>query len=71
MSPGITLSLHWYRGFGEDIQRDLFWWRYRLGFVTVALERQDTLRAYWKLWNAIDERIRRDAARIRCDQEGR
>lgn len=60
MSPGITFSLHWWRGFGPDIQRDLFWWRYRLGFATVAVERADTLAAYRKLRIAIEQRVRRD-----------
>jgi len=60
MSPGITLSVHWWRGWGQDQQRDLFWWRYRLGFLTVALERADTLTAYRKLRVAIEARIRRD-----------
>lgn len=60
MSPGITLSLHWWRGFGGDIQRDLFWWRYRLGFLTIAVERADVLAAYRKLRAAIVDRIHRD-----------
>lgn len=57
MSPGITLSLHWWRGCGPDIQRDLFWWRYRLGFLTVAVERADLLSAYRKLRTAIERAV--------------
>lgn len=65
MSPGISLSLHWYRGFGLDAQQDLFFlWRFRLGFVTVALERVDWLTAYRKLRADI-------VARVEHDREGR
>lgn len=60
MSPGITLSVHWWRGWGLDQQRDLFWWRYRLGFLTVALECADTLSAYRKLRVAIEARVHQD-----------
>lgn len=66
MSPGITLSLHWWRGIGADRQADLFYWqRVRLGFVTVALERTDTLTAYRKLRIAIERAVER------ADMEGR
>lgn len=50
MSPGITISIHFWRGFGPDTQRDLFYWqRLRLGFLTIAIERRDPLAAYRKL----------------------
>lgn len=60
MSPGISLSLHWWRGFGPDVQPDLFWWRYRLGLATVSVERADLLAAYRKLRAAIVDRIAKD-----------
>ena len=61
MSPGISLSVHLWRGFGFDAQQDLFfWWRFRLGFLTVAVERVDVLEAYRKLRKAIAERIEHD-----------
>jgi hypothetical protein len=60
MSPGISASVHWWRGWGRDQQEDLFWWRYRLGFVTVAIERRDLFAAYQKLRETIVETIRRD-----------
>lgn len=60
MSPGISFTLHWYRGFGGDIQRDLFVWRYRLGFLTLAIERADILAAYRKLRAAVVDRVQQD-----------
>lgn len=60
MSPGISLSLHWWRGWGQDQQPDLFVWRFRLGFVTLAIERVDLLQAYRKLRKAIADRIEHD-----------
>ena len=73
MKPGITLSLHLWRGIGPDVQRDLFWARYRLGFVTLAIERNDTLVAYRILKAAIEERIAADEANALIDhwEEGR
>lgn len=71
MSPGITIFLHLWRGIGGDAQRDLFWWRYRLGFVTLAVEHADTLTAYRKLRVTIEERVAADEARVRRNAEGR
>jgi hypothetical protein len=39
------------------VQPDLFVCRYRLGFLTLAIERNDTLAAYRLLRAAIEERI--------------
>jgi hypothetical protein len=68
MSPGIAFSLHWWRGIGPDIQPDLFWWRFRLGFVTVSVERVDLLAAYRKLRATIAQRVAHD---LKKDKEGR
>jgi hypothetical protein len=64
MSPGITLTAHLWRGIGEDAQRDLFFWRYRLGFVTVAVERQDVLAAYRLLRGVIEQRVEADRTKF-------
>lgn len=37
MSPGLSIEVHFWRGFGPTIQRNLFWYGYRFGFVTVAI----------------------------------
>jgi hypothetical protein len=60
MSPGISVSIHFWRGIGRDIQPDLFFARIRLGFVTLAVERGDLWKAYWKLRKAIAERVEHD-----------
>ena len=57
MNPAISLSLHWYRGFGPDIQRNLFWWHFRLGFLTLAVERVDVLDSYRKLRSTIENAV--------------
>lgn len=43
MSPGISLSLHWWRGIGGDVEPDLFMARIRLAFVTLTIESDDWL----------------------------
>jgi hypothetical protein len=60
MSPGINLSLHWWRGIGPDVQLSLFYIGLRLGFVTVSFERDWVLAAYRKLREAAAERVRLD-----------
>lgn len=65
MSPGITVSLHWWRGWGRDTQRDLFWWHLRLGFLTISLDRTDTLTAYRKLRVSIERAVERADMEIR------
>lgn len=57
MSPGVTLSVHLWRGCGGDTQRDLFLWRWRLGFATVAVERTDVLTAYRKLRGTVVDAV--------------
>lgn len=66
MSPGITISIHFWRGFGPDTQCDLYYWqRFRLGFVTVSLDRTDTLTAYRKLRVSIERAVERADMEIR------
>lgn len=57
MSPGITLSVHFWRGWGRDEQKDLFYARRRFGFITLSVDRADVLPAYWKLRRAIEDSI--------------
>jgi hypothetical protein len=72
MNPGITLSVHFWRGFGGDAQSDLFYWRrFRLGFVTLAAERQDPLRAYRGIRQAAEDALNQLNRRVRRDMEGR
>lgn len=49
MNPGLTISLHWWRGFSLSPEPTLFWLEFRLGFVTVSVERAWPLAAYRKL----------------------
>jgi hypothetical protein len=64
MSPGISLSLHWWRGFGPDAQGDLFWWRYRLGLMTVSVEGRDPWAIYQKLRATVEQRVAADEQRF-------
>lgn len=43
MNPGLSLSLHWWRGIGPDVEPDLFMARIRLGFATLTIESDDWL----------------------------
>lgn len=60
MSPGITFSLHTWRGIGGDVEPSLFWWRFRFGFATVSVDKISLYAAYLKLRAAIVERVRKD-----------
>lgn len=85
MNPGITLSLHWWRGFSLSPEPTLFWLEFRFGFVTLSVERAWPLKAYRTLRAAIVERVAKDEAAFkrghgwrtdtsrfdRHDQEGR
>lgn len=68
MNPGLTLSLHWWRGFSLSPEPTLFWVEFRLGFVTVSLERTWPLAAYRKLRVTMQEAVVRME---RGDEEGR
>ena len=37
MSPGLSIELHWYRGFGPTVQRNLLFYSFRFGFLTIAI----------------------------------
>ena len=68
MNPGITLGLHWWRGFSLSPEPTLFWLEFRLGFVTLSIERNWPLAAYRKLRSTMQEAV----ARVeRHDEEGR
>jgi hypothetical protein len=71
MSPGITLSLHRWRGIGGDVQPDLFFWRYRFGLLTIAIERTDTYRAYRGMRQAAEDALNQLNRRVRWGEEGR
>jgi hypothetical protein len=60
LSPAITLSVHWWRGIGPETQANLFYYGFRLGFVTVSVERESLLEAYRRLRRALAERIAKD-----------
>lgn len=57
MSPGIDLSLHFWRGIGPDREPDLFVWRYRFGIATIGIERVSLLEAYRTLRSRIKRAI--------------
>ncbi len=60
MSPGIALELHWWRGIGPTVQRDLFFYGYRFGFLTVSVCKVCVIDSYAKLREAVVERVRKD-----------
>lgn len=68
MNPGITLSLHWWRGLSLSPEPTLFWLEFRLGFVTLSVERAWPLAAYRKLRAAMVEAVARAE---RDGEEGR
>lgn len=45
-SRSLELALHAWRSFGPDEQPDLYFWRWRLGFMTVTMCRVCVLAAY-------------------------
>lgn len=60
VSPAITLSVHWWRGIGPEVQANLFFYGYRLGFLTLSIERDSVLEAYRLMRRALAERIAKD-----------
>ncbi len=60
MSFGVSLTLHTWRGVGPEVQQNLFFYGFRLGFATVSVERDSVLEAYRKLRQAMVERVSRD-----------
>lgn len=69
MSPGLTLELHWWRGIGPTVQRDLFWYGYRFGFLTLSICRVCVIESYRKLRETIEQSVE-TSERLR-EQEGR
>jgi len=70
VNPGLTLSLHWWRGFSLSPEPTLFWLEFRLGFVTLSIEKAWPLAAYRNFRGSIVERIERDEAAARAKREG-
>lgn len=62
MIPGKSLEFaaHAWRGIGPDVEPDLFFWRYRFGFVTVTVAKVPLLAAYHELRDAIATRVAHD-----------
>lgn len=71
MSPGVFLSVHYWRGVGLDRQLDLFHFALRLGVVTVGIEREPLLAAYRRLRDAVAARVAHDERQRREDEENR
>lgn len=69
MSPGITLELHWCRGFGPTVQRDLFFYGFRFGFITLSICRVCVIDSYSKLRKSVEKRVEADQRRL--DNQGR
>jgi hypothetical protein len=64
MSPGISLELHWWRGIGPTVQRDLFFYGFRFGFLTLSICRVCVIDSYKILREAIDSRVKADQRRL-------
>lgn len=65
MNPGISLCVHWWRGFSLSGEPALFWLEYRLGFVTLSIERNWPLATYRNIRGAVVERVEKDEAVMR------
>lgn len=59
MSPGLSFSVHLWRGVGPDREPDLFVWRWRFGLLTVSLDRMSLLARFRELQALVDEYTRR------------
>ena len=57
MSPGITLELHAWRGIGPTVQRNLFWYGYRLGFLTLAICKHCVIDRYAALRKVVEKSV--------------
>lgn len=68
MSPGLSVELHWWRGIGPTVQRDLFFYGFRLGFVTLSICRVCVIDSYAKLREAVESRISADERKLRGDE---
>lgn len=68
MNPGITLSVHWWRGVSLFPEPTLFWLEFRMGFVTLSIEKAWPLAAYRKMRSTVQEAV---GIAARHDEEGR
>lgn len=62
MSPAISISLHWWRGTGADVQLSLFYHAVRFGFFTVSFERDWLFQHYQITRAAMEKRVEWDRA---------
>jgi hypothetical protein len=67
MSPGISIEVHFWRGWGPLIQKELFYVGFRLGIVTVSICRVCVIDSYAKLREAVESRITADEKKLRGD----
>lgn len=64
MNRSLAISFHAWRGIGPDVEPDLFFWRWRFGFVTLTVCRVCVLAAYWETKSAL-ARAKAEAAKYR------
>ena len=64
MTGSLGFILHWWRGIGPDVEPDLFFWRWRVGIVTVTVCRVCVLAKYQDTKAAL-ARATAEAARLR------
>lgn len=57
MSPGLTLELHWWRGIGPTVQRDLFFYGYRFGIFTLSICKECVIDRYSKLRETVVQAV--------------
>ena len=57
MSPSFSISAHFWRGIGGDKDFSLFWWRYRLGFLTVSIDKVSLYEAWRKLRDTAEQAL--------------
>ncbi len=65
MTGSLALSLHAWRGIGPDVEPDLFFWRWRIGFLTLTVCRVCVLAAYQDV-KAAKDRASREAEHLRA-----
>jgi hypothetical protein len=67
MSPGIQIEFHVWRGIGPTVQRDLFFYGWRFGFLTLSICRVCVIDSYAKLRAAVVERVEKDERNLGDD----
>lgn len=68
MSPGVSIEIHAWRGLGPVLQKDLFYFGFRLGFVTLSICRVCVIDSYKMLRESIEARISADEKKLRGDE---